>query len=128
MLETIITEHAIKTINKSECHEEIKSKAFKILQQIGEIYLQYGREHLNIKAIPMLHAHIDDEGDLLIEWNKWDYRIGFCIDTIEEDSWFLVSKDELGGLNCMGKFNSFNQEKIISWLFNFVIQWIDEHE
>lgn len=71
---------------------------------------------------PDLHAFIDDEGIVSIEWIFSQFRIGFVIDTIITDSsWYLVSNGELGDTNASGYLFENDINKHVQWLISFVI-------
>jgi len=47
--------------------------------------------------IPPLHAYLDEDGSVLIEWIIGDFRIGFNIEPNTEDSgWHMVSNKKMG--------------------------------
>jgi len=71
---------------------------------------------------PKLHAFIDDEDLVSIEWIFSHFRIGFVIDTtITDSSWYLVSNGELGDTNASGYLLENGINKRVQWLISFII-------
>jgi len=55
------------------------------------------QEEVDLSYIPPLHAHIDEDGSVLLEWAFPDFRIGFNIEQNPENSgWHLVTNKKLG--------------------------------
>lgn len=72
--------------------------------------------------LPRLQAHISEDGSILLEWISSKYRIGFNIETDpSESSWFLVTTDELGGIQASGRLDDAEIPRIISWFSTFLI-------
>ena len=71
-----------------------------------------------------MHAFIEEDGSLLIEWTFEQFRIGFNFDNENSDSsWYLVSLENIGNINAYGSLSDVN-EKTILWLINFAITHI----
>lgn len=59
------------------------------------------REGLN--DIPPLHAHIDADGSVLLQWIFPDFRVGFNIERVPENSgWHLVMNKKAGDFTASG--------------------------
>jgi len=60
--------------------------------------------------IPPLHAYLDEDGSVLIEWIIGDFRIGFNIEpNIEDSGWHMVSNKEMGENTFSGQLLDKNQ-------------------
>ncbi len=60
--------------------------------------------------IPLLHASLDEDGSVLIEWIIGDFRIGFNIEPDEENSgWHMVSNKKMGESTSSGHLKDMKQ-------------------
>ena len=72
--------------------------------------------------LPPLKLKFNDDGSVLIEWIFRDYRVGFSIEPIlDESSWYLVSNKNLEELSSSGDLKAKEFESIISSLLPFVL-------
>ena len=63
-----------------------------------------------------------EDGSLIMEWVNDQYRVGFGIGpTVEESSWFLVTKEELGSLSYSGMLQSEDLKLKTLSLIDFVL-------
>jgi len=97
--------------------EQTKSLLMLISNVIGVIQEKtggYGR-------IPPLHAYLVENGSVLIEWILGDFRIGFNIESNEEESgWHLVSNKNMGEITSSGQLK--NKTLIVSHLIDLIIK------
>lgn len=68
-----------------------------------------------------IYGFSGEDGSFLIEWIYEDFRVGFSIESDQKDSsWYLVSRENVGGIRASGFLDTLNLGKIINWLFVFI--------
>lgn len=76
-------------------------------------------EGIDLSYIPLLNAHIEEDGSVLLEWVFPDFRIGFNIEPNPNDSgWHLVSGNNLRNRTESGQL--VDTPKIGSHLYDFI--------
>jgi len=74
----------------------------------------------DLRDIPPLHAYQSEDSSVLVEWVFPDFRIGFNIESNQEDSgWHLVSNKRLGEVTASGQLTS--DREIMVLLTKFVL-------
>ena len=74
----------------------------------------------DLRHIPPLHAYQSEDGSVLVEWIFPDFRIGFNIESNQEDSgWHLVSNKRLGEVTASGQLTS--EREIMVLFAKFVL-------
>ncbi len=54
-------------------------------------------------SLPVLHVYNLDDGSILIEYSFSNLlRVGFNIEIDQQNSWYVVSKEVLGGITACG--------------------------
>jgi hypothetical protein len=78
------------------------------------------RELGDIPPLPPLHACVDKDGAVLIEWIFPDFRVGFNMEPCREDSgWHLVSNKKVGEITASGQLTSMGE--IVAALLDFIV-------
>jgi hypothetical protein len=73
--------------------------------------------------LPQLQAHIAEDGSVLLEWISSKFRLGFNIEhNPPESSWFVVTSDELGGVQAAGQLNDIEMPQILRWFSTFLME------
>ena len=105
-------------------NQNIVSNSKKLLLTIQKTVSIFQLYKFEIGNLPKLHAFIEEDGSLLIEWTFGQFRIGFNFDNENSDSsWYFVSLENIGNINAYGSLSDVN-EKTIFWLINFAITHI----
>ncbi len=103
-------------------NEDVARLSKKVLISIQHTLTSLCASKVVLCDFPQLHAFIDDEGIVSIEWIFSHFRIGFVIDTILTDSsWYLVSNGELGDTSASGYLYENDIDKRVQWLISFII-------
>ena len=77
------------------------------------------QEGIDLSSIPLLHAHVEEDGSVLLEWVFQDFRIGFNIEPNPNDSgWHLLSGKNLRNKTESGQL--IDTPKIGSYLYEFI--------
>jgi hypothetical protein len=67
-------------------------------------------------GLPPLRTFRPEDGSVLMEWIFPDFRIGFSIDPVEEDSsWYLVSNSKLGNIMRDGYLSDVDIPKLVKF-------------
>lgn len=110
------------TVVRQTKNKEVAKEARKILSVIQGMVTIFENSGIYLDHIPRLDAANLEDGSLLIEWIFDDFRIGFSIEPDPRESgWYLVTKENLGGINATGHFSNHQLELQIFWLFTFVL-------
>lgn len=92
----------------------------KLLSLIDIIFYYVAQQRgVDLSCIPPLHAHVDEDGSVLLEWIFPDFRIGFNIEPNPDDSGYhMVSNKKLGERTESGQLA--NMGEIITFLLKFI--------
>jgi len=119
--ESRLIKPALETLRNTQ-NQEVAVKARKILEDLRETVSSFQQLGFDLTFLPPIRAFNNDDGSVLVEWIFTDFRIGFSIETIlDESGWYLVSKRNLGEISASGFIENANIKNIILWLLNFVI-------
>jgi len=92
----------------------------KLLLMIRKMIEIAQRERPDLRDIPPLLAHIDEDGAVLVEWIFPDFRVGFNIEpNPNESGWYLVSNKKLNNFTVSGQLG--NMDAIIRTLLRFIL-------
>ena len=119
--EKSIIRPVINSISKIENHDvAIRAREF-----INDFQTALETQNqLQVEFLPPLYLFPVDDGSSLIEWIFDDFRIGFSIDPVpNESSWYLATNKELGQISASGYLNSENFI-LIQWLLHFISNYI----
>lgn len=106
-----------KTLDKTE-DTRVQRDAIGILHKIQDILARY-----EFGDLPKLHAVNNEDGSVQIEWPFDDFRIGFTIEKVpEETGWYMVSKENLGRKMSAGDLSAVNAESTLNSLLDFIRQ------
>jgi len=73
----------------------------------------------DLKLIPPLQPHVEEDGSVLLQWVFPDFRIGFNIEPNPTDSgWHLVANKRLGDITASGQLTNMREITII--LIDFI--------
>ena len=98
----------------------IIGQMIQLVKQERETRERKRREVNDMPPLPPLHAHIDKDGSVLIEWIFPDFRVGFNIEPDPEDSgWHLVSNKKVGEITASGQLT--NTGEIVAALLDFIL-------
>lgn len=117
-----IVEPALESI--AECTNDNKSRQATILLTSLQSLIR-NQEILknHFESLPPVNIPVVDNKTMLIEWCFSDFRIGFSFEEEEaESSWYLVSTQTLGDIQSHGVLNGENQDMLLRWLLQFVIE------
>ena len=102
---------------KNKCVAEQLDKLLSIIDKIFNVSQQQGG--VDFSCIPPMHAHVEEDGSVLLEWVFPDFRIGFNIEPDPDDSgWHLVSGKNLRNKTESGQL--IDTPKICSYLYDFI--------
>ncbi len=108
-------------ILRARSDQDISKRAKTILLLIQETVFSIQHLNFDLAYLPPLSAMYIEDGSILIEWAFKDFRIGFTIETIPEESgWYLVSNRQLGGILASGNISNIDLKIHLLWLLNFV--------
>ena len=92
----------------------------KLLSIIDKTFNIARQREKDLSRIPPLHAHVDEDGSVLLEWILPDFRIGFNIEPNPDDSGYhMVSNKNLGERTESGQLA--NMHDIIVHLLKFIL-------
>lgn len=104
---------ALRQIND----QPIAERFAPFLTTIQELLLQLQQRGFDLQSMPRLHAHLPNDGSVVLEWILNDYRLGFTIEQDTNDSgWYLVSNRRMGEIMASGALTQVDREVIDSWL------------
>lgn len=110
---------ARKVISKVE-DQSIVKQTESLLSTIQAIIQLLKKERPELNDIPPLHAHVDEDGSVLLEWIFPDFRIGFNIEPNPDDSGFhMLTNKKLGERTESGQLA--NMRETIFRLLSFII-------
>jgi len=114
------TRQARDTVSQIK-NSDVTKQLDKLLSSIDKIFNDAPQRGVDLSCIPPLHAHIDEDGSVLLEWIFSDFRIGFNIEPNPDDSgWHLVSNKTLNEYTASGQLADTNMNEIIIRLLNFI--------
>lgn len=91
-----------------------------LLLIINAIVNVIDQKRMDLNCIPPLHAYVEDDGAVSVEWIFPDFRIGFNIEPNPDDSgWHLVAGKSLGDKTESGQL--MDMPNIVSRLFSFIL-------
>jgi hypothetical protein len=101
--------------------EEVGKEARELLKIFQEITTFLNFSGIDFDYLPSLQLFNVDDGSILIEWIFGNFRVGFSIEPdLEESSWYLVSKKDMGGINASGYLSNIDRKSLFLWLLYFV--------
>lgn len=110
------------TIVRQIENKQIAKEARKLLLNVQDVVNSFQQFGIDLSHLPPLQAFLPDDGSVLIEWIFPDFRIGFSIEPISEDSgWYLVSSKKLGEISASGYVSGIDVKNLVLWLLNFVL-------
>lgn len=110
-----------ETIKLTE-NQDVANEATNLLLLIQDVLSNFQLMKFDIGYIPQLRAYNVDDGSVLLEWIYKDFRLGFTIEPISQESgWYIITNEKLGNISASGYLFSDNKNSIILWLINFVL-------
>jgi hypothetical protein len=101
-------------------NECVAEQTERLLSILGQMMQAIKKERPELSDIPPLHAHIDEDGSVLIEWIFPDFRAGFNIEPSPEDSgWHLVSNKKISEIAMSGALANIYER--VTLLLNFIL-------
>ncbi|MBN2132807.1 MAG: hypothetical protein JW741_25125 [Sedimentisphaerales bacterium] len=92
----------------------------RLLSVIHKLITAVRQVKADLPGIPPLHAYQSEDGSVFVEWIFPDFRIGFNIESNQEDSgWHLVSNERLGEVTASGQLTS--EREIMVLFVQFVL-------
>ena len=102
---------------KNPCVAEQFDGLISIINKIVNTAERMGEK---LSLIPPLHAYIEEDGAVSVEWIFPDFRIGFNIEPNPDDSgWHLVAGKNLENITKSGQLK--NREDITILLLDFIL-------
>ena len=119
--ESKIFQHARETIKLTE-NQDVANESTNLLLLIQDVLKNFQLMEFDIGYIPQLRAFNVDDGSVLLEWVYKDFRLGFTIEPISQESgWYIITNEKLGNISASGYLFNDNKNPIILWLINFVL-------
>ena len=113
--------HKTSQIKDKKIAIEVK----KLLGFIHSVIEDFKLLNYELGDLKPLHLFLVEDGSILVEWIFDDFRIGFNFEqNLEESSWYLVTNENLFGINASGYIVDIASEKfklVLLWLINFVL-------
>lgn len=98
---------------------DVKNQLNKLLSIIDKKISLAQQRDVDLSRMPPLHAHVDEDGSVLLEWIFSDFRVGFNIEPNPDDSgWHLVSNKTHNEYTASGQLEDMN--KITTIFLNFI--------
>lgn len=99
---------------------DVSKQVERLLSFIDKIVKIAEQEEVDLSHIPSLHAYIEEDGSVLLEWVFPDFRIGFNIESNPDNSgWHLVSNKKLGDITASGQLANMGEITIL--LLDFIL-------
>jgi len=112
--ETEPLRQAREVISKVE-NQCVAEQAVRLLSIIGWMIKLVRQKRRDISDIPPLHAYVEEDGSVLMEWLFPDLRVGFNIEPNSEDSgWHVVSNKKAREFTASGQLT--NPRELIAHL------------
>jgi len=106
----------IPQIENADVAKQVK----RLLSFIDKIVNIAEQKEVDLSHIPSLHAHVEEDGSVLLEWVFPDFRIGFNIESDPDYSgWHLVSNKKLGDITASGQLANIAEITIL--LVDFIL-------
>lgn len=100
----------------------IRSQSVSLLTALQRALVEIQGIGFGAGFIPPLHPQFPDDGSVLFEWMLPNLRLGFGLEEdVSKSSWFLVSDETLGRVNCFGYLPTRGNDKLFPWLINFLL-------
>jgi len=107
--------HIISQIENTDVAKQVD----RLLSFINMIIIAKEQEGVDLSSIPPLHAYVEGDGAVSIEWIFPDFRIGFNIEPNPDDSgWHLVAGKELRDKTESGQLG--DMVRVVVHLFTFI--------
>jgi hypothetical protein len=121
--ETGMFRNAWKVVRQLNNQEMVKT-AEELLVTIQEIVGSFQQSRFDLTGLPFLNAFLADDGSMYFEWTSSDFRIGFSIEPVPNESgWYLVSTRKLGEISASGYIMGIDIKNLIIWLLSFVLSY-----
>jgi len=99
---------------------EVAKQVDRLLSFIDKIVNIAEQKKVDLSHIPSLHAYVEEDGSVLLEWVFPDFRIGFNIESNPDNSgWHLVSNKKLGDMTASGQLANMGEITIL--LLDFIL-------
>jgi len=99
---------------------EVAKQVERLLSFIDNIVNIAEQEKVDLSHIPSLHAYVEDDGSVLLEWVFPNFRIGFNIESNPDNSgWHLASNKKLGDMTASGQLANMGEITIL--LLDFIL-------
>lgn len=116
-----IINDAWQKLNYSDNYTLVE-RAKTILSKIQEMIDAFNQFGFDLGYLPPINTFYPDDESILIEWLFEDFRVGFNIEPIKEESgWYLITNKKLGSISASGFYSDNVFNTIILWLLNFII-------
>jgi hypothetical protein len=90
-----------------------------LLSFVNKIVSTLMKSEEDLKLIPPIHPHVEEDGSVLLQWIFPDFRVGFNIEPNPNDSgWHLVANKRLGDITASGQLTNMGEITII--LLDFI--------
>lgn len=120
-IESNLIEQALRTL-ENVGDQEIYSRAKRILISLQEKVNELIPYRIDLYYLPPIRAAIMEDRSVLLEWIYDDFRIGFSVEQIEEESgWYLVTNQKYGAISASGYISLENFVNTIRWILSFII-------
>ena len=98
---------------------QVAKEAENLLSIIQKMMVFLRKRGVNL---PSLHAFNIDDGSVSIECSFNNLKVGFNIEPEQKESgWYMVSNEELGEITASGYISSIDTNRLIGWLFLFIL-------
>ena len=99
---------------------DVAKQVDRLLSFIDKIVNIAEQKEVDLSHIPSLHAYVEEDGSVLLEWVFPDFRIGFNIESNPDNSgWHLVSNKKLGDITASGQLENMGEITIL--LLDFIL-------
>ena len=99
---------------------EVAKQVDRLLSFINKIVNIAEQKEVDLSHIPPLHAYVEEDGSVLLEWVFPNFRIGFNIESNPDNSgWHLVSNKKLGDMTASGQLANMGEITIL--LLDFIL-------
>jgi hypothetical protein len=97
-------------------NESVAQQLSTLLSTIQQMTAVARQGKAGLADLPLLHARLDEDGSVLLEWVFPDFRIGFNIEPERDNSgWHLVTNKRLGEITMSGQLVNVS-ETVVSLL------------
>lgn len=110
-----------KSFVREVTEEPLRIRATRLLSTLHSVLSLIHQSGANSIFLPILLPSRDDDGSLLFEWTRPNFRIGFNIDQDPMQSgWYLFTGHELGDIAASGHVSEMELDKLALWLVFFM--------